>query len=698
MYTRDNNKYNISKEEVNKMKKTFKFISIFISIIMIICIYPISINAVDMSNCTYGLEFYCDDNIDLSGIKVDIKAISILNEYTENLVEYTPSTYISTITDASGICVFNKPNTDFIIEIDLETLPEGYGVKQQIIYCKNNTEKIQIEIYEIFSVNPYFVYGELNFTFCNKNGDNILVDYTILDEKVNVDSYDVLNMDQKSIVSYNGIVKASGVEYTFSFDDEITINNKLLYLDFLKSKNIIDENEWLSQYSKLMVSEDRKDYITTEFFDTFQLYQTKLDKNSKLYNDVSNALRVNSVSNIEYLNYKEASYLDSSTYRRYVRVYYTTEEYASIATAYATEAAEILEYFCNQWNFNSPQPQVVANGITISDDRYYPIFLNPNVSSGAYTVAGAGSIRSYIEVGPNDYSSNINNAIYDVVLAHELQHAIQITYHLTGEHDIWLKESFANWAAAVYADYKDRIDLRYSEWEAGIQGYFSTTNISLTNYSYNDPTCINSTLRQYSLLFPTYIYQSLRGIDKIEAIYTQIYIYRNNETSFTSFSNDDIWNAIDYVARVNAGSVSNRSLKYILEEFGRCHYTGATAYNLLRGALVLNDEKVSNIQLSRGVTLNSTIQSTGYGYFKLSSSPDEVNINISISSNDPTAITYYIIEGFSTSNIAASTKIQATSANLNLNYTFKSSMGKDLAIIIANTSTQYHANIQITVN
>lgn len=139
------------------------------------------------------------------------------------------------------------------------------------------------------------------------------------------------------------------------------------------------------------------------------------------------------------------------------------------------------------------------------------------------------------------------------------------------------------------------------------------------------------------------------------------------------------------------------NLRQVLEDFGKMNYNYSSSYNLLRNS-AWHDVQITNTTLTRAVTYSSVIQSTGYGYYELSSSPDTVTITLQLAGNAPTAVTCWIIEGFGTNNVAKSTKIRLTSRQLTLSYTLTNALAEDLCLIIENTSTSNNATVSITVN
>ncbi len=666
-----------------------RVLSMILIFAVLVCANPFSLNASNTNYQVHSIKFCADESIDLSNIEVMLKKVTYTTQHTNALISYEVEDYMILTSNELGEIEFSTPNCDLVINVNLDTLPNGYGVKKQSIYCGTDSASTQIELFAIDNVVPTFIYDELNFSFYDRFGDSLIVAYDILNEPQATSISETIMGKDYVTFSYKGSIVASGEEYDFDYIKEVSTENKLEYLNFLKYAEFISEDEWLTQYSKLMISEERHKYLTSEFFDKFNFYQSKLDQNSALYNNVTTALAVNSTLDETYIDYATATYLDSDDTTRRVKVYYATSTYEAIAEQYATEAASILNYFCNQYGFRAPQsPANIGNVANPNLD--YVIFISDEYARGnAVTIAGAGSRLSYVKVGPNDHNR------CQGVLGHELQHSIQLTYDWSGENDVWIKNMCANWASAIYTSYKGTISSYYSDWHTGMYQYLQTPNYGIDDYPTTAP---NAGLRYYSLLFPLYISQAMGGIGTIENIYEEISSIREDKTSYRYYSNDNIWSAIDSVAQSTYIAGNYRSLRYILENFGRQNYNGAKSYNLFRNVSSYSDLVIDNIALSRSSANSTLIQSTGYGYFKLTSSPDEVTIDITADCSNPSNITCYIIEGYNTQNVAKTTKIQLDSATTLLNYSFESALGTDLCIIFCNTSTTEEVTISVQVN
>ncbi len=232
-----------------------RVLSMILIFAVLVCANPLSLNASNTNYQVHSIKFCADESIDLSNIEVMLKKVTYTTQHTNALISYEVEDYMILTSNELGEIEFSTPNCDLVINVNLDTLPNGYGVKKQSIYCGTDSASTQIELFAIDNVVPTFIYDELNFSFYDRFGDSLIVAYDILNEPQATSISETIMGKDYVTFSYKGSIVASGEEYDFDYVKEVSTENKLEYLNFLKYAEFISEDEWLTQYSKLMISE-----------------------------------------------------------------------------------------------------------------------------------------------------------------------------------------------------------------------------------------------------------------------------------------------------------------------------------------------------------------------------------------------------------------------------------------------------------
>lgn len=667
-----------------------KIISFIVAIAIIIIFSSVPINAIG----TIGkstLKIRSDTDLDLSSIKIKVSSVKRTLE-SEKLERIEKNESFIVNASATGDVFFKKPNDQYSIEILLESLPAGYGIKRSIIYCDNrSTDPTVISLYEIDDIEPVFIYNDINIRFKNKNGDYLHTNYKITENPIKTSQSTSLNHENDNIVAlYSGKVNANGKIFDYAISKEYSVKNDLERVSTLYALGEITYDDYILSFCDIINRGPKSAFCTSDIIYQLDCLFEKSQDNSKqkeLIAATRNALYYTSekFDSVVSINYPCNNVSNcSSNGSHIISVFYDSSETTNLkARKVAYEARKVLSFYSVE-GFNCPNRLNTSPTHVDITTNYQPcicIVLSNEFTGLGLTFTEIPNTEGFVMVSENILYSDI----YKTVLAHELFHLIQKTYLLTNDNDIWIKESSANLGAALYADSIGELTSHLYEWKDGVKDYYQTAEYNLTKK-------ISGNYRHYSIVFPLILHQMLGGASALSDIFNEIKLMRQM-ISANNYSNQEILAAIDSVA---SSYSSTYNLRTILEQFGYNNFLGYRSYNLLSSASWGNSTKVSLIPLAMSSSSACSIDELGYAYFKLSSSPQTVPLRIITASTEPTASTVYIIESMS-GNVLSSTKYTMTGSTLNLNYSFASS-ATDLIIIVECTSTIYGAYSIVYVN
>ena len=379
-------------------------------------------------------------------------------------------------------------------------------------------------------------------------------------------------------------------------------------------------------------------------------------------------------------------YTDSNGNKQGIIIFYNDSSLSSYAQIVANDAKDVFTYFCNTLGFNSPVPDPTANGVG-NTKNYYSIFIDYYLTGYIHTCNYSfGKENSYITLSPEV----IKDGLSSIGLAYALQQGIQRTYKICGNYDAWIQWGAGNLAAAIYAEYKNTLSTHWEYLASLVQDYYNTAYEALSEYG------VDNWNRAKSLVWWLHLYQTLGGIEGIKSIYYRINSIRSNYSSYTAFNYMDILSAIDLVEKSTVQAGQTRDLRYALERFGYQSIHGLQSYNMWRG-IPCRNVRVPTRALKLGETNILTIDYTGYGYYKLSSSPRTVKININVGNTDPSNFSCYIVETSGDIITWKSTLHQLKNTPFTLTYQFQSASATDLVIVVENTSLSDSVPVLLTV-
>ncbi len=488
------------------MKTNFskKVIALLMSMLMLItCSFPTY--AVEALG-SYSGQIIAPRGVDLANIEIQVySAVPVYDESNNDELLYYAETYDhSVFTDAKGYFEFNKPAQYCSLSIVLDTLPENYGISEQMQFIVPANKGGKFDLSLIDDVVISRTDGNIIPSIYNADGNKIHADYTVVSSTGYVASskIDTISnglslsaIDAVSAYQYSGYVQIGSKQYSYSFEDSINDFSMIDKINVLYSTGYLSESEKISLYCDLLKNDGGYTIQSgTTIYEEIIKYR---DKNrTTLSTDLSR--KIDAVAAIsedpDYTDYIEATI---GSYK--IRVFYDASagmEY-EVVSNFVSECISVYNFFVTSNYFLAPLPY--------GDTAYYPIYLVPDdyMDSLGLTTSNIATGKSKIYVLYSQADGLASD--YEVTLSHEFNHAVMSAYQITTA-EKWFKESFSSMMALVYHG--------SSTWwyESYVQGYLSRSFYSITNTYYNE-------IVYGSLMYPLYIYTYLGGLPTIRSIY-----------------------------------------------------------------------------------------------------------------------------------------------------------------------------------
>lgn len=484
----------------------------------------------------------------LENIKIDIYS-STLDQQDDSLglKGYAHEYVFSIYTDADGSFSFTKPSFEFLIIIDINSLPDGYGIEKGTCFYKH---------------------GESNDTFLLRTISDVSVKYNpIYDNCVEVS---VVTSDRTTVlapysisVSDNRLSLKSLSSETYTLTGNVSCSVKSLNFSFevpFDSMAYIGEAITAQKISatdamNLLTEKIRNAPDTTTLSQAIFAAQA-LSNNPTTYSKISkesyNAFRA-ATSAPSYIS--EGVYPSNSSTP--FRIHYESNGLTS-TPSFVTDVYNHLITTRNNLvvtkNFLEPSSN--------SSSTYMDVYItSAEHTDGAPAVSYSNSNgTAYIVIYNISNLSQTLQLTLKGTISHEYFHCIQNTYRFIGATPGWINESFANWAKITVSG-KDSLAA------STVNRYLDYTYMSLDD---NGSIADGTSGRNYgAVLFPLYLDQYLGGYSTIKKV---IEYFGNNAP--TSNSNLYAINAI-----TSALSSQNSNFATFFAACAAANYTPKTSYD-----------------------------------------------------------------------------------------------------------------------
>ena len=447
------------------------------------------------------------------------KSVPIYYDIESGYSEYEDELLFTLESNSNGVIQFKKPAAHFLVSVDIETLPYGYGITETSHFFEDNENQYYFNLEVIDKVEIKNNTNEYSVSFYSNEGVQLYTAFSIYEGK---EEYTDVPEEKMIKTTKEVSVKYGNKEYTEVFVDNTRYTNDYKKAGVLYDHGIISRKEYVQALSKHILGQDTSDIYESDYTSFYWDLRNYLEcsQDEHITNEMRRAFLLLSE---EPLQRSMDSVLSES---EHFKVYYdntNTSISEEVAQAVADEFDAIDELFCTDNGFLQPYYS--------SPSDEYIIYLVTDESIHAYAAtANSGTYSTYIKVGytaangvysGSDTSDYPNE--YKGVLAHEYMHAILCRYGIysnTFERE-WMHESFASWAGIAYEN--DYVHLRKNS----IKSFLNSTDLSLPYHSHSG----DYDLRHYgSCVFPLYIQQEMGGFSTIKKI-LQLYSSASNTLS-----------------------------------------------------------------------------------------------------------------------------------------------------------------------
>ena len=509
-----------------KLKK--KIFSVIIAVLMLANLVMPTMAQTITSNTfsgTVAFDGSTKQTADLSNIGIKIYSLAVAyTDPTSGQNDYS-DTYVSTVTtNKNGAFSFTKPSVYYKIEIDLSSLPTGYGVDKYRCIYENGQSNDTFTLYPIHNAEMVMetVYDAPEVVFTASNGQRIYRDYEINLSNESTRSVSSPNVDILATTQATFAGNISGNEqYSFSKTFDLSKLSSLEKVGFYANTKMITEAEKIDKYCDIMIAKD--------FSEDGICLNHVIDEITDYAYDPSNLSGLsNSPEVAQVLSEPTTNDFPYSVENDYFVVRYDNTNLANHANTIATLLIANRRILL-QMGFNDPT-RVVNSNVTTKINVYVTNMVS-SYGTGVYGTTTYDPIsnttvgHSYIQI--YCVSTAFNCGILSEVVAHEYFHAVQNAHNYnSGVTTKWFKEACASWFA-IYTGHSEMI-------KNDISNYL-TYNLNMQLEYFNG---INSGATYGKALFPLTIDIDFGGYSTIKTIYNILSSYSAN------YSNVDLRYAI----------------------------------------------------------------------------------------------------------------------------------------------------------
>ena len=485
-----------------------------------------------------------------SGIKVDIYR-SVIDDVDEEigLTAYAHEYHSSVYTDVNGAFSFVKPSEQFVVLVDVSTLPEQIGINKVMSFYKNNEASDVIEMREVKEIQVSYdeVYKDgLNIKFYDDNSEEVFADYCIelSDDKLSYQSI------ISEIYNFTGNVICGDIDKAFSFSlpyDVCATVTSAVEANRISREKAVDMLTSKLEIVALNTSLDdvNRDENCNELIKTIESYLKEEGGDSKSKVVVGNNLVRSTVNppTYAYDTVYPANYAASG-----IAVHYNNSNGYTSTPQYVLDAYNALltakNALCGQMGFRAP--------------ALVELYLSETGTLGqtAY-ITDDGS--TFIELrGVTNLTGNMEERTR-ASLTHEFFHCIQHEYKYLDYIPKWYVEASAEWAKYMVHGKSALEPSRVNQFLA--KTYLSVDNLGASSGNY----------REYGrVLLPAFLTQYFGGYTKVRGVLEYL------STHSPQSSNP----ALLYDAISSVVQSSGHDFYSFFVEWAAANYTPKTKYSI----------------------------------------------------------------------------------------------------------------------
>lgn len=442
-----------------------------------------SINAFE--TIVYG-GILCEDvNVDLSNIKIDVyvqeKKANVMDEFS-----FYQKQFLGRIeTDEDGKFEMLKKSEFLSFEIDLNSLPDQYGVTKKIVYCKEE-EKIFFEIYKVNDVSVSLVQEKIVVSFMSQDNQKLYVNY-------------------KQGLEYNVdlICQIAEIDF-FDFDVVIEFGNRIVKRNVILDLNSMTLHRRLFLLKNLGLDTSNYDFKMNTSFEGISFWNLK---------DMTNFYEAIDITLSDY------SFIQSSNFIIYYDINVEDPNNNVSIDNYVQCVLSVLEDCWAYYNNNGYINNELSNVIIKVEAK-----LSSGSSGGAtydteYDTENRDIIITYNTNDDYSYRSvQTFNDMYTLyaICFHELFHFISFKNNIDKDNH-WLLESTASFMTLYYMDEVRNVYCEF--FSETLCDYIENVNVFLVGSKlYSDNSYEQEILGYSSMLLFAYIYEKYDDISIIRDI------------------------------------------------------------------------------------------------------------------------------------------------------------------------------------
>jgi hypothetical protein len=546
-----------------------KLFTLFLITCLLCQILPVSVFAFTVARAErFEVQIVCDDTMDLSGIELMIyEEIEAENTGVDSETVHENYSF-SVYTDSTGLAQFELPEKRFSVNLNLKTLPNGYGADTYTRYYGNGELEGSFAIAKVEMVE--LVKSDTGYTVAAyaENGFPLTVDaeVTVMPAVLQAATPNTyLEYQRYNSTAYQVTANYGGKVITERVTEDLSTKTAAEKSEYLYEAGFISESEHIRVLCEQFTSSDDWDSEAqccgTTLTAEITAYAETMDDKDPNYEIIASV--ADSIG-------QGPEYVEEYVYRQgtntFFRIHYgkmLNENGTEIVVGSLQEAInlnskleQIKMFFCTQMGLSTPLGHI--------DGDVYDVYIVHNYyyDNALGITAAVGTVgNSYICL-KDRVASTPSDDISSGIIAHEFSHAIMDAYRVLSGHVAstaattdgrWMHESFASFFGSLYS-----LGRTYENYSAFETAYFEGTEFNITsshtyvnnitadqvnNYLNSMHLSLNEVYttgdyayRHYgSMLFPLYLYETDGGIDMIKQILTNYAVSRDPLLTIDSY-------------------------------------------------------------------------------------------------------------------------------------------------------------------